>query len=101
MNDIGDELHFLAMRSTYLERIGKLPQTGEYRLVEFDPGGMIGASNAIMYDESDELTLPSDRRSKAWKDRMSTIDCEPDAHPMLFLQYTGLARHFYLAGFAC
>ncbi len=101
LNDMGDELHFIAMRSMYLEEISAIPLTGQPRLVEFDLGGMIWAHSAIVYDESDELALPTDRRSRAWKDRESTLDCEPDVHPLLFLRITGLAKHFYLASFPC
>lgn len=102
VNDVGDELHFLAMRSTYLKEVRALPRTDEPRLVEFDLGGMIWTHGAILYDESDELSLPPGQRSLAWHDRASKIDCcEPDADPPLFLQWTGLARHFYLASFPC
>lgn len=101
VNDVGDELHFLAMRSTYLKEVRALPRTDEPRLVEFDLGGMIWTHGAILYDESDQLSLSPGQRSRAWHDRASKIDCEPDADPPLFLQWTGLARHFYLASFPC
>ena len=99
IENLGDELHFLAMRRTYLAEIAAIPPMSEPRLVEFNLGGMSWAHRSIVYDESDELNLPSDERSQAWQDRASTLFCEPDARP--FLRFTGLTQHFFLASFSC
>lgn len=61
---MGDELHLLANRQTCLTKIAAIPQTGEPKLVAFELGGIIGFTDAIVYDESDEFGLSADKRSR-------------------------------------
>lgn len=102
LGDLGDELRFLVMRPMYLEEISRTPQAGGPKLVEFDLGGMLWLHGAIVYDESDEMSLAYDQRSKAWKDRADNSDLECEwavARP--FLRFSGLTEHFYLGSISC
>jgi hypothetical protein len=65
-------------RRRYLDEIAKLAQTDEPRLKLFDWGQSGGAGvnsliDTLVYDESDEISLPSRERSAAWRDRASRL----------------------------
>jgi hypothetical protein len=94
-NLAGDTIHFEVMREHYQHVVDALPKTGQPKLVVFDWGGMVWASQGIVYDESDEVALPSAKQSPDWRGRASETDlvCGYSATPM--------GDHFYLADFAC
>lgn len=97
-----DYARFLVMRPTYDADVARLPGNGR-RLAEFEwrgafsPGGSI---IGVVYDETDELGLPYERRSAAWKKRMEDTDltCGGDG-PLA--EATALGGHYYLAYFGC
>jgi hypothetical protein len=62
----------------YFDQIAALPPTGELRFKIFEWGetGGAGVANSIytlIYDESDEISLPPADRSKAWLDRANKL----------------------------
>jgi hypothetical protein len=95
-NRLGDAVHFVLMRSSYVARIETMPARGQPRFVVFNRGGMVWASNGVVYDESDEVALPRDRQSQAARRRFdrSELGCG---------NYTvqSLGAHFYAADFSC
>ncbi len=100
--DIGDILRFLAMRTTYMERIANLPLTNEPKLLVFNNGGMLWASAGYVYDENDEVLLPPERRSIQWKVRAGNTELAcPGSAVRPFLTGLSLSKHFYLASFTC
>ncbi|WP_148293640.1 hypothetical protein, partial [Azospirillum sp. B4] len=66
---LGDHLHFAKGRPSYLAQVRALPDTGEPKLLVWGWGGFIIASTSLVYDESDEVTLPPARQSTTWKAR--------------------------------
>jgi hypothetical protein len=67
-------IRFEIGRHHYLDQIAKLPQTDEPHFKSFDWGQTGGAGvpnifHTLVYDESDEILLPSQERSAAWRDR--------------------------------
>lgn len=95
-NLAGDTLHFAAMYPSYLERIRKLPDDGQPKLIVFNFGGMIWASGGVVYDESDEIAKPFVDQSAAWKLRADRTELGCGHYA-----YTRLFQHFYLADFPC
>jgi hypothetical protein len=69
-------IRFEIGKEYYLDQIAKLPQTGQPQFKLFDWGGTGGAGvtnvfYALIYDESDEILLPPQERSAAWRDRVN------------------------------
>jgi hypothetical protein len=95
-NSMGDALHFKIMRAHYLSVVKAMPETGEPKLVVFNWGGMVWASDGIVYDESDEVALPPGRQSPAWRARASHTELSCDGYFV-----SPLGDHFYLADFPC
>lgn len=91
----GDYLHLLVMRSAYLSEISRQPSDHGPRLMVFDWGGFAGVTHAAVYDESDEVALPADKQSAAWKKRA--------AHTLLNCGVWGspVGGHFYLVRIGC
>jgi len=94
-NFAGDTIHFEVMREHYQHVVDALPKTGQPKLVIFDWGGMVWASQGVVYDESDEVVLPPAKQSSGWRARAgkTELGCGYGATPM--------GGHFYLADFAC
>jgi hypothetical protein len=84
------------MRAHYRSAVAAMPATGEPKLVMFDWGGGIGASNGVVFDESDEVAWLPDRQSRAWqaRARRTTLSCEG-------YSITPLGAHFCYAEFPC
>jgi hypothetical protein len=94
-------------RRRYVDEIAKLTQTGEPSLKLFDWGQSGGAGvnsliDTLVYDESDEIALPTKERSAAWRDRAGQL-CP--GTPMCALLWPNAERltivkkidgHFYL-----
>ena len=72
-----------------------LPHDGA-RFARFDWGGMSFASQARVYDESDEIRLPAGTQSPAWlaKTQHSEFACEGWGQRHLI-------DHFYVVYFPC
>ncbi|TWB43345.1 hypothetical protein [Nitrospirillum pindoramense] len=95
---LGDRLHFAKGRASYLAQVGALPNTGEPKLLVWGWGGFIVASTSLVYDESDEVTLPPERQSASWKARAEHTDL---ACPYGYRVRTALGGHFYAVGVGC
>jgi hypothetical protein len=93
--ELGHFLLFRARRSDYVARVAAMPDDGRPKLAIFSLGGMVWYSEAIVYDESDELVLPPEQRSASWTERARHLEfvCGFWARP--------LGDHFYLVGFSC
>jgi hypothetical protein len=95
-NYIGDVLHFIVLRPYYEQVITDLPRNERPHLVVFNWGGMVWASRGLVYDETDQISLPPDRQSTNWlaQAKHSELSCEGySAHP--------LWAHYYLVSFTC
>lgn len=91
----------------YIDEIARLAKTDEPRFKMFDWGqtGGAGVPNfvyTLVYDESDEISLPQAERSKAWQDKASKL-CPADVFcPILstpsgiFVNARKIDGHFYL-----
>jgi len=81
-------------RPYYDRAVASLPSTRP-RLIVFNWGGMAWASGGLVYDESNEVTLPAGRQSAAWKAKAANTE--------LGCGYgiQSLWSHYYLASFAC
>lgn len=91
--ETGEQIHFQAMRRSYLEDVSKLPSTGEPRFAIWQWGGFV-IGHAVVYDESDEIVAPE--RSSAWKTRVANTEvgaCGAWGIP--------LGDHFYLVRTGC
>ena len=93
--ELGSYVHFFVMRPVYLREISKLP-SDEPRLVLFYWGGLFHKSNEVVYDESDEITLPWDTQSKSWMKRAARTDAECPV-----LGCISMGDHFYIVTFNC
>ena len=100
-------IRFELGRRYYIDEIAKLANTGEPRFKTFDWGqtGGAGVTNifyTLVYDESDEVLLPQEKRSKAGQERArkrcpGTIMCSLLTMPHEgSVTVTGIEGHFYL-----
>jgi hypothetical protein len=92
----GDVIHFMAMKSSYDRQIAALPADQRPGLAVFDWGGMSFASHGLVYDETDQVSLPKGRQSADWlaKASHSELSCEGYGVRALW-------DHYYLADFPC
>jgi hypothetical protein len=84
-NHIGDVAHFIVAKPSYDRQIAGLSASQGPRLATFDWGGMVWASFGVVYDETDQLSLPRDRQSPDWLERAShtELSCDGyDAQPL-------------------
>ena len=92
---LGDVLNFEVLHASYQARVAALPDQGAPKLAVFNRGGMIWSSQGVVYDATDEVALPPERQSPAWKERASRSElaCGYSVVP--------LRDHFYLGYFDC
>ena len=92
----GDVIHFIAMKSHYDRQIAALPADQRPGLLVFDWGGMSFASHGLVYDESDQVSLPKGSQSADWlaKAGHTELSCEGYGARALW-------DHYYLADFPC
>jgi len=95
-NGIGNIVHFEIMREHYLSVIKSLPDTGQPKLLVINWGGMVWASNGVIYDASDEAALPAGKQSADWIERASRTELSCGGYSI-----TPMGGHFYLADFPC
>ena len=79
--------------------IGKLPPLPADqgpRLVVFDWGGMVWASTGLVYDETDQVSLPPGRQSADWLARASHSELSCEGYGV-----QSLWDHYYLVSFPC
>ena len=62
----------------------------------FNWGGDIAITIGVVYDESDEVILPADHQSEAWKLRVAQNELSCDGYTV-----QPMGGHFYLAEFRC
>ncbi len=93
--ELGSYIHFYVVRPAYLREISKLP-SNEPRLKLFYWRGWMLTSTEVVYDESDEITLPWDTQSESWLKRAARTDAECPV-----LGYTSMGGHFYIVTFDC
>lgn len=76
-----------------------MPHDGK-RFKEFDFGGMTYAGKAVVYDESDQISLKPGKQSAKWMQRAKNTDltCGQDA---IFGGVMHLEGHYYLATTGC
>lgn len=67
-----------------------------YRYKEFNWGGFMLNPADLIYDESDELALPPERRSKAWWKKVERSEFTVCSHSTKKLK-----AHFYVVRFGC
>jgi hypothetical protein len=95
-NFIGDVIHFSLLKPSYDREVAGVPPDRRPRLVVFDWGGMVWASIGVVYDETDQISLPSGRQSADWLAEAS--------HSELSCEGYGARRlwdHYYLVSFPC
>jgi hypothetical protein len=95
-NTVGDVIHFVAMKPYYDRAVAALPADRCPRVAVFDWGGMSFASRGVVYDETDQVSLPPERRSAEWGEQAS--------HSELACGGVGVRKlwdHYYLASFPC
>jgi hypothetical protein len=87
----GQVIRFAALKPAYDREIAVLPRNPS-RLKVFDWGGaLLIAWDGVIYDESDQITLPKDRRSSQWAGRYDAELTELcDAQPLWDHYYVGL-----------
>ncbi|TWB24720.1 hypothetical protein FBZ89_101346 [Nitrospirillum amazonense] len=95
---LGDRLHFMIEYQEYLALIRATPDMGQPKLMLWGWGGFIVALTSLVYDESDEVTLPPERQSASWKARAEHTDL---ACPYGYWVRTALGAHFYAVGVGC
>jgi hypothetical protein len=94
-NYVGDVIHFAILKPTYDREIAALPPDRRPRLAVFSWGGMLWASSGVVYDETDQVSLPRGSQSADWLAAAShsELSCGYGVQP--------LWDHYYLASFAC
>jgi hypothetical protein len=94
-NALGDVIHFVVLKPSYDREITALPIDRRPRLAVFNWGGMVWASSGVVYDETDQVSLPPGRQSADWLEEAS--------HSELSCGYgvQSLWDHYHLASFAC
>jgi hypothetical protein len=92
----GDLIHFIAMKSHYDRSIAALPADQRPRLVVFDWGGMSFASHGLVYDETDQVTLPKGSQSADWLAQAGHNELSCEGYGV-----RALWDHYYLADFPC
>jgi len=95
---VGDFLHFWADRSSYLAEVAALPRDRGPRFARFPLGGfMLGPTEEIVYDESDEVALPPDQQTDVWRERVG------ERSDLVTCRYAHLhlGEHFYKVIISC
>jgi len=95
-NYIGDVLHFIIAKPYYDRQVAALPSDLRPRLVVFDWGGMVWASSGLIYDETDQVSLPRGRQSADWLAEASHTELSCGGYGV-----RPLWDHYYLASFPC
>ena len=93
----GDYAHFQLNRSSYDKQVDAIPTINGPRFVRFEWPGFMLNPNEVLFDESDEVVLPEDQRSEAWKERVGIRSeyyaCRFGVQPV--------AKHYYVISFSC
>jgi hypothetical protein len=95
-NHIGEVAHFIIAKPYYDRQIAALPAGQGPHLAVFDWGGMAWASFGVVYDETDQVSLPRARRSADWLARASHSELSCEGYGV-----QPLWDHYYLVSFPC
>jgi hypothetical protein len=90
----GELIHFKLMMANYEAQVRRLPTDKGPRLAVFDWGGFV-VGHGVVYDESDEITLPANEQSAAWKARIAETELACGVWG------AAVGNHFYIARFGC
>ncbi|SRR5260221_9327715 len=92
--EYGELMHFKLMRANYEAQVRRLPTDKGPRLALFDWGGFV-VGHGVVYDESDEIALPANEQSAAWKARIAETElaCGVWGAPV--------GDHFYIVRIGC
>jgi hypothetical protein len=69
---VGDLLHFWTNRASYLRQIAASPHERGPLFIRFPLEGFMLYPSEIVYDESDEIALPPDQQTQAWRERVGS-----------------------------
>jgi hypothetical protein len=95
-NYIGDVVHFIISKPYYDREIAALRSDQRPRLLVFDWGGMTWASSGLVYDETDQVSLPKGHQSADWLAQASHSELSCEGYGV-----QPLWDHYYLASFPC
>jgi hypothetical protein len=95
-NHIGEVAHFIIAKPYYDRQIAALPAGQGPHLAVFDWGGMAWASFGVVYDETDQVSLPRARQSADWLARASHSELSCEGYGV-----QPLWDHYYLVSFPC
>jgi hypothetical protein len=95
-NHIGEVAHFIIAKPYYDRQIAALPAGQGPHLAVFDWGGMAWASFGVVYDETDQVSLPRARQSPDWLARASHSELSCEGYGV-----QPLWDHYYLVSFPC
>lgn len=92
---IGRTARFAVTKPAYDRQIAALPANQRPRLIVFTWDGFLSFSNGLLYDETDQIRLPRDRRSSDWLAQAGKTEliCSYSADP--------LWDHYYFINFSC
>jgi hypothetical protein len=94
---VGETVRFYRLRDYYLAEIPPSPEDGTSRLVafRFSTEGWLRRVNyhLLVFDETDEVMLPPDRRSAVWNDRFAQLYAAQIC--VEAVKYSALGDHFY------
>jgi hypothetical protein len=93
--EVGERLHFWVAKPGYLKEIADIPKGAGPRLALFDRGDDFTGFHVIIYDEADQLLLPEEQRSDAWKNRVYGGD------PKCIAGGYSVGDHFYIGEIGC
>jgi hypothetical protein len=86
----GDIAHFYGVRASLQKQIDQAPGPDKEKLVIFITDGFLSAAYGYVYDGSDEVTLPVDKQSAAWKKRAYMTELED-----MCFEASHITGHFY------
>lgn len=95
-NYLGDVAHFIIMKPYYNGAIAALPTNQRPRVIVFNWGGMVWASRGLVYDETDQVSLPPGHQSAEWLAQTSNSELGCKGYSV-----QSLWDHYYLASFPC
>ena len=102
---IGEVARFIALKPSYDRQVSGLPENQRPGPVIFVWDGFLGASNGVLYDATDQVTLPPGHQSREWLERAShnaeLAAAIGDQRARCGYSVRPLWDHYYLAGFWC
>jgi hypothetical protein len=102
-NHIAEVARFIASKPSYDQQIVALPANQRPGLVVFIWDGFLGLANGVLYDETDQVTLPPGHKSADWlaKARHTEVGAELADDLKCGYSVRPLWAHYYFASFWC